>query len=564
MSRRPAGWAAMLRPPSSAGLAAASLALGASVIPSLYPRSWAAQAVVSGAAVALGYGLGCAVGSLFRKAAARPLSALEPTGSRAIRVAVLSGAVGVAAWALVLNYRWQVDVRGLMGIGGSPAAHLLVAVPAALAIGLALVATARLLRAGRRAYLRQRTRIVPLSGPPRLGQRVALRVGVALLLAFLVLDGLVADRMVPRVQASLAAADARLDPGVARPTSIHRSGGPGSLIAWEGLGRMGRRFVADGPSVTDVAAFGSVEALEPIRVYVGLSAAASARDRARLAVAELERTGAFDREVLVLIAPTGTGGVNSHAISPLELMHGGDTAAVAVQYSLSPSWLTMAGNQERAKQAASHLFAAVSRRLAREPITSRPQVLLYGESLGAFGSESVVTDIDEVPRLVAGALWVGPPAASRLWRQLTAGRDAGSPVWRPTYRGGATVRFGHDGASLSDPTAVWRPPRLAYLQHPSDPVTWWGADALLRRPEWMAEPRGPDVSERMPFVPVVTFLQTGIDMVLGANAPLGHGHMYGPEHAEAWALVAPPDGWSERDTLRLVADLPAVTDAAGD
>ena len=45
--------------------------------------------------------------------------------------------------------------------------------------------------------------------------------------------------------------------------------------------------------------FSGEPAKEPIRVYVGLDSASTAQERAALAVQELERTGAFDRKLLV-------------------------------------------------------------------------------------------------------------------------------------------------------------------------------------------------------------------------------------------------------------------------
>ena len=41
---------------------------------------------------------------------------------------------------------------------------------------------------------------------------------------------------------------------------------------------------------------------------------------------ELERTGAFDRKVLVIIPATGTGWINPVAARSLEMMYNGDTA----------------------------------------------------------------------------------------------------------------------------------------------------------------------------------------------------------------------------------------------
>ena len=55
------------------------------------------------------------------------------------------------------------------------------------------------------------------------------------------------------------------------------------------------------------AVMGEPAAAEPIRVFVGLESAASEAERVALALAELERTRAFDRSLLMVISPTGTG-----------------------------------------------------------------------------------------------------------------------------------------------------------------------------------------------------------------------------------------------------------------
>jgi uncharacterized membrane protein len=101
------------------------------------------------------------------------------------------------------------------------------------------------------------------------------------------------------------------------------------------------------------------------------------------------------------------------------------------------------------------------------------------------------------------------------------------------------------------------PPRVAYLQHATDPVTWFTPSILHQRPEWLEEPRCPDVSPAMPYVPVVTFVQVAVDTVFGASAPVGHGHIYGPAQAAGRALVGPPADWAAADTERLLRRLRA-------
>ena len=48
----------------------------------------------------------------------------------------------------------------------------------------------------------------------------------------------------------------------------------------------------------------------PIQVFVGLDSAPTPAERVDLALAEMDRTDAWSRSVLLLISPTGTGYVN--------------------------------------------------------------------------------------------------------------------------------------------------------------------------------------------------------------------------------------------------------------
>ena len=61
--------------------------------------------------------------------------------------------------------------------------------------------------------------------------------------------------------------------------------------------------------------------VQPIRAYVGLQTVDGVDERAALAVEELERTGAFDRSVLVIATVTGTGWINPVAAEALEHLH---------------------------------------------------------------------------------------------------------------------------------------------------------------------------------------------------------------------------------------------------
>ena len=187
------------------------------------------------------------------------------------------------------------------------------------------------------------------------------------------------------------------------------------------------------------------------------------------------------------------------------------------------------------------------------PGQPRPKMLVFGESLGSQGSEAAFSSLADVRANTDGVLWVGPPNTNRLWSQLVARRDPGSPEIRPTYSDGLVVRFTSGDATRtvsSTPPTPWIAPHVLYLQHPSDPVVWWSPNLLWSRPDWLVEPRGNDVLGAMSWYPVVTFWQVSIDLMNAVGVPPGHGHVYQGEILDGWASVAAPPGWTAADTER--------------
>lgn len=526
---------------SRAGLVVALLFLAASLVPALLPRPWQVQGVVSGLAIALGYGVGSAGAGLWHRFRGWPRVSWWMT------LPVFGASSVVVGWALVAHAVWRVDIAVLMDTSLALFPYLAVVVSTALGVGFLLIQLGRGFRAVFGSYHGLLARVAPG------WVTVTVTTVTALVAVILFFDLVVAGQLLPALEEAHRTSDERFEPGLSPPVSSFLAGGPDSLIDWETMGSQGRAFVAQTPTPAELEAFSGALPSEPIRVYVGLETAPNAQSRAVVAVEEMERAGAFDREVIVLIVPTGSGWIDPYAIDGIEYMYNGDTAAVAVQYSYLASWMVMIGNQDLAIESARSLLAEVTERIQQEPEDNRPGLLLYGESLGAFGWERLFDDLDDITAAVDGALWVGPPRSGLLWQRLVADRDAGSPVWRPVYRSGETVRFGADGDALAAPGGQWDPPRLAYLQHASDPITWWTPELIFNRPEWLDSPRGPDVSEQMPYLPLVTFWQMAVDLAVGTNAPIGHGHKFGPAQAEAWALLVPPPGWSSADTERLLA-----------
>ncbi len=87
------------------------------------------------------------------------------------------------------------------------------------------------------------------------------------------------------------------------------------------------------------------------------------------------------------------------------------------------------------------MINAVSDRVAQLPEDERPKVVVFGESLGSFGTEHAFAGITDLSTKIDGGMLVGPPWFNPIWTPLTEAREPGTPVWRPIYEGGETVRF---------------------------------------------------------------------------------------------------------------------------
>jgi uncharacterized membrane protein len=296
--------------------------------------------------------------------------------------------------------------------------------------------------------------------------------------------------------------------------------------------------------------------MEPIRVYVGLPAAETPGERARLALEELKRVGAFARAALVVITPTGTGWVDPPAIDTLECLFHGDVASVAQQYSYLSSPLSLLVEPDYGADAARALFGEIYGYWITLPKDRRPKLYLHGLSLGAKNSERTMALYDLLGDPVQGALWSGPPFSSSLWRSLTEERNPDSPSWLPRFRNGSFARFmNQDGGNVPSDTP-WGPTRIVYLQYASDPVTFFDFRYFYRPPPWLSEPRGPDVSPELRWHPVVTALQLGVDAAVSTETPVGYGHVFAAQHyIDAWLEVTGVSDWSPTDIARLKRDL---------
>jgi len=538
------------QPISITGVLVATLFFIGSLTPSLIPRGYLSQGLLSGVCLGVGYALGVLLRWFWRYLQLREL----PRSRRLEHWPTLLGAVSLiailaAAW---LVRPWQDSVRQVMGMAPIDETFTLRLVLIAFATFAVLLMLGRAFLWIARGAARRARRLMPA--------RIANALGVfaAALLFFFIANGVVLRGALHLIDASFRQADAMIPADRQPPVSPTATGGPGSLVAWQELGRTGRDFVDSGPSAEDIGKFTGAGAMTPIRVYVGLPAAPDARERARLALRELQRQGGFSRSVLVVITPTGSGWVDPAAADSLEYLLHGDVASVAIQYSYLSSPLSLMIEPDYGEESARALFAEIYGYWRTLPKDRRPRLYLQGLSLGAMNSERSLDFFDMIDDPINGALWSGPPFASRHWRALTQARNAGTPEWLPQYREGRFVRFiNQHGGPVAD-NATWGPMRVVYLQYASDAITFFDPHDAWRAPDWMAAPRGPDVSPELRWYPLVTMIQLALDMLLADGTPMGYGHVFAPSHyLSAWRMVLGVQDWREQDLARLQQQMDA-------
>lgn len=524
--------------------------LWASLTPSLLPLGPVFQALVSAVSAALGYAAGALAGWMLRSSGVRLVG---PARRRTWQVVGVVGVVGTAVM-LILSHRWDDALRDAVGVDRDGLGADLLMVVLTTVVFVLLVLAARGLKAAGRWAARQIGRVLP--------ERVALVAGGLLVtwLVWAVVTGPLSSRAVGALDAAFLAVNDEYAADTAPPTSDAVSAGPASAVSWASLGRQGRVFVANTPTADDIAAFTGGEARQPVRAYVGASTGLDVDDlaaQAERAVDELDRTGGFDRAVLNVVTGTGRGWVNENQAQALEYLWSGDTATVSMQYSYLPSWMSFLVDGDRAQDAGRLLFDAVYARWSALSPEERPLLVVSGESLGTFGGEAAFSGAQDLANRTDGALFVGPPNNNRLWTRFTAERDPGTPEVLPVYEGGQTIRFA-DRPDDWGAQGAWEAPRVGYLQHPNDPITWWDWSLALEKPDWLSEPRGRGVSDATRWVPVVTMLQLAADQAVANAVPAGEGHQFGQEPARAWAVILPPPGWTPEDTERLVAQVAAL------
>lgn len=223
--------------------------------------------------------------------------------------------------------------------------------------------------------------------------------------------------------------------------------------------------------------------VDAVRTYAEIRPGEDVGARADRAVDELVRSGGLHRSRIVIALPTGSGWVDPRFVTGLEDRFDSDAATVAMQYDSSPSWWSYLVGRKEASTGARALFAEVAERVRELPEDRRPDLHVYGESLGATAGQAIFDGpgAGAARRAVCSALWVGSPGGERVGL-----------------------------------------PRESTVANPDDPVVHASWTDLL-------VPSGDDGR----WLPVVSGLHGAVDFVGSLDVPVGTGHRYGTRQADA-------------------------------
>jgi len=335
----------------------------------------------------------------------------------------------------------------------------------------------------------------------------------------------------------LEAQNAQIDECFAHaPTDAHLSGSEHSAVDYSLLGREGARFINSVTTTAHAEKLGVKRTHDPIRVFVSIANADSVSSRVSLAMSELIRNKAFDREYLFIQAPAGSGYSNSTPVDVVELLSGGNCAAVSVSYGLLPSFLSLT-RVRLAGETQLELLNAVDHELTgrRNKGKHVPKILLYGESLGARVQQFAIplgsSDLDKYS--VYRALWVGTPGGriSDSFHRLCASESV--TVDRP------------EQIPANTDNRVW------FLEHDGDPVVRFRPDLVWTQPEWLDPdlPRGRNIPAEMSWTMGVTWATVLVDTMFATSIKPGDFQSLGHDYrADLGAVATAAYGFSGRLT----------------
>ena len=534
---------ALITPLSYTGIVLAVIFFSISLSPSLLPRPYALQGILSGIVLALGYGLGVVIKWLWDYLRL-PLLKDKILTKFKITISILSAILFF--YSIYYSSQWQNDVRELMKLERSESHLTFLMMLIAIAMAALLFSLTKLISI---SFIKIKLRFKSLI-PHRIANVVSFLLVAAMV--FFLTNNMMISKIVKALDNTYLIIDENIESNLSQPKWQAASGSANSVIPWQSIGKTGQEFIIKGPDKHTIESFWGEASLQPLRVYVGLRSKETAEERAELALQELIRTKAFERSKLVIATPTGTGWLDPHGVDTFEYIHQGDTAIVSMQYSYLPSWLTLLVDPSSAKESAYQLYNKVHGYWSTLDKETRPDLYLFGLSLGAYGAETSINLMTIIKNPIQGGLFVGAPFTSTIAPMLTRYRKEGSPQWLPIIQDSSMVRFSAQENSLKNESWIWGPVRVVYIQYASDPIVFFSADLYRKEPDWMKGVRGYDVSKDFQWYPLITFFQVLFDIPMAEKMPRGSSHNYSAgSYIDGWVEVTAPNNWTTAHRNRL-------------
>ncbi len=298
-----------------------------SLTPSLLPRDYVVQGVLSGTVFTAGYCIGWS-GHLIWKF----MELREGTGSFS-RVATLITVVTLtlaSIYTLSQMTTWQNSIRLRMEMEPIETSYQITVLCIAIITALSVILLMRFILSIISRAVDIINRFLP--------RRIAIVLGSTFvtLLSLSLVNGIIVKRALDVMDETFAAMNKLLDTEYDQPQNDSASGSSESLISWTDIGRNGKRFVKEGPTREEIANVLGRKAMQPIRVYAGFDTGETLEERAQIALAEMKRVGGFNRSTLIVATSTGTGWIDPSAVDSVEFLHAGDSTTVTLQYSTSP------------------------------------------------------------------------------------------------------------------------------------------------------------------------------------------------------------------------------------
>lgn len=208
--------------------------------------------------------------------------------------------------------------------------------------------------------------------------------------------------------------------------------------------------------------------------------------------------GGLGRTAVVIAVPTGSGWVDPQATTAIGDRFGTGVTILSLNYADTSSWKVFVTDRDAAGRSAIAVLRQVLDARDRLPEGhQRPDVYLYGQSLGALGAEDAREWADHArPGALAGTALAGVPA------DTIAVEVHGTP---------RTV-----------------------VANASDPVTRWSVRSIWHP---VAEPRDTRQvgrsAPRPPWAPIASFVAASADLLVSLDGPAGTGHRYDREQVQS-------------------------------